>query len=79
MGGALQGVQIFILAEGLKIEIWYYYQVKGTVWCKVLLILHVYSHPHDSEICDRRSYQKWTTTSFLDTTHFYFYRVKARK
>ena len=30
----MQRVQIFILAKGLKIEIWYY-QVIEIVWCKV--------------------------------------------
>ena len=31
-----RGVQIFILAEGLKFE--FYYQVEGAVWCKVLWV-----------------------------------------
>ena len=33
-GGALEGVQIFILAEGLKIEFFWHYQVEKAVWYK---------------------------------------------
>ena len=36
MGGAWKRVQIFILTEGLKIELFFLrYQVKEAVWCNI--------------------------------------------
>ena len=38
-GGALERVQIFILAEGLKVEFFGHYQVEKAVWYKVFVNL----------------------------------------
>ena len=65
-GGALERVQIFILAERLKIEFFLHYQVKKAVGCKpfvnLVYTLTSFICPHDSTICDLRlSYFKTVT------------------
>ena len=37
--GALERVQIFILANGLKIEFFWHYKVEKAVWCKLFVNL----------------------------------------
>ena len=58
-GGALERVENFILAEGLKIEFFWHYQVEKAAWYKLFVILWQ-KGPHSSGSAGHHHFYEWS-------------------